>query len=309
MHGTPTSANLDLPPTLLAWRDAGEWRTHRGHQIFYRRGGDWADKQKPVLLVIHGFPTASWDFHPVWDALCARFRVIAPDLIGFGFSDKPQRYPYSIIDQADLVEEIVDHAGSVAVHVLAHDYGDSVAQELLARALDRQRHGLRGLTLHSVLFLNGGLFTEAQRPRPIQKLLASPIGPALSRFLGRRRFHRSFAAVFAPKFQPTESELDVFWALLAHKRGHRLSHKLIRYLDERKKHRERWVEAVAQARCPLRFVVGMLDPVSGAPMAARFRELVPSADVVELPDVGHYPQVEAPERVLAACEAFWKRVL
>jgi len=63
---------------------------------------------------------------------------------------------------------------------------------------------------------------------------------------------------------------------------------------------------VEQARCPLRFVVGMLDPVSGAPMAARFKELVPNADVVELPDVGHYPQVEAPERVLAACEEFWK---
>jgi pimeloyl-ACP methyl ester carboxylesterase len=298
----------DLPAELEQWRAAGEWRAHRGHQVFFRRGGDWSDKQKPVLLLVHGFPTASWDWHALWDALCARFRVVAPDLIGFGFSDKPRRYPYSILDQADLVEAIVDHLGVATLHVLAHDYGDSVAQELLARALDRQRHGLRGLALQSVLFLNGGLFTEAQRPRPIQKLLASPLGPALSRFLGRRRFQRSFSAVFAPCYRPDEQQLDLFWALVAHKRGHRLGHRLIRYLGERKTHRARWVEAVTQARCPLRFVVGMLDPVSGAPMAARFKELVPNADVVELPDVGHYPQVEAPQRVLSACEEFWRRV-
>lgn len=305
MHGTHAPA--ELPDPLRAWHAAGEWLTYRSHRIFFRRGGDWSSRAAPVLVLVHGFPTASWDWHPLWERLCARFRVVAPDLIGFGFSDKPRRYPYSIIDQADLVEQVCDHLGVGDCRVLAHDYGDSVAQELLARALDRNAHGLRGLRIGSVVFLNGGLFTEAQRPRPIQKLLASPLGPALSRFLGRKRFERSFAAVFAPTHQPDADELAAFWALVSYKRGHRLAHRLIRYLAERKTHRARWVHALQNAGPPLRFIVGMLDPVSGAAMAARFRELVPDADIVELPDVGHYPQVEAPERVLAACASFWDR--
>jgi pimeloyl-ACP methyl ester carboxylesterase len=51
---------------------------------------------------------------------------------------------------------------------------------------------------------------------------------------------------------------------------------------------------------PLRFINGLLDPISGAHMVARYRELVPHPDVVELPDAGHYPQLEAPGAVLAA---------
>jgi pimeloyl-ACP methyl ester carboxylesterase len=305
MTRLPTGS--ELPAPLLEWRQVGEWHTHRGHRVFFRRAGDWSQKALPVLLLLHGFPTASWDWQPVWAPLCSRFRVLAPDFIGFGFSDKPRRYPYSIIDQAELAEAILDALGATTCRILAHDYGDSVAQELIARALDRQRHGLRGVKIESVVFLNGGLFPEAQRPRPIQKLLASPIGPALSRLLGRKRFGRSFRAVFSPKHAPSDEDLDVYWALVSHKGGHRLAHRLIRYLDERKQYRERWGGALIAATMPIRFIVGMVDPVSGAPMAARYRELVPQADVVELANVGHYPQLEAPEAVLEGCGEFWKR--
>jgi pimeloyl-ACP methyl ester carboxylesterase len=51
---------------------------------------------------------------------------------------------------------------------------------------------------------------------------------------------------------------------------------------------------------PLRLIDGLLDPVSGVHMAARYRELISEPDVVELPNVGHYPQLEAPEETLAA---------
>jgi pimeloyl-ACP methyl ester carboxylesterase len=81
-------------------------------------------------------------------------------------------------------------------------------------------------------------------------------------------------------------------------------HRLIRYMAERRAHRERWVGALQRAHVPLRLVCGAVDPVSGAHMAARYEELVPAPDVVLLPDVGHYPQVEAPEAVLAAYYGF-----
>ena len=59
---------------------------------------------------------------------------------------------------------------------------------------------------------------------------------------------------------------------------------------------QRWVGALLQSDVPLRLVDGALDPVSGAHLAERYRELVPNPDVVLLPDVGHYPQLEAHDR-------------
>ncbi|HET9314614.1 MAG TPA: alpha/beta hydrolase [Vicinamibacteria bacterium] len=277
------------------WRARGRSYFHRGHPVFYVEEGEG-----PALLLVHGFPTASWDWSRVWAGLAARFRVIAPDLIGFGFSAKPRSYEYSLADQADLCAGLLAERGIRETDVLAHDYGDTVAQELLARS----NEGRGSLALRSVCFLNGGLFPETHRPRLVQKMLIGPIGPLVGRLMTRSSFERSFRSVFGPRTQPTGDELDAFWRLVCEGGGLRVMHRLIRYMAERRTHRERWVGALQRARVPLRVVDGALDPVSGAHMVARYRELVPDADVVLLPDVGHYPQTEAPEAVLAAFLAF-----
>jgi pimeloyl-ACP methyl ester carboxylesterase len=80
-----------------------------------------------------------------------------------------------------------------------------------------------------------------------------------------------------------------------------------RYIDERRAHRSRWVGALVQAEVPLTLIDGAADPISGAHMGARWRELVPRADVTLLDGIGHYPQVEAPAAVLAAYAASRER--
>jgi pimeloyl-ACP methyl ester carboxylesterase len=277
------------------WRARGRRFVHGGHPIFYVEEGSG-----PGLLLIHGFPTASWDWTPIWPGLTARFRVVAPDLIGFGFSAKPRGHAYSVLDQADLCAGLLAERGLTEVDVLAHDYGDTVAQELLARS----NEATGSLALRSVCFLNGGLFPETHRPRLIQKLLIGPLGPLVSRLLSRRSFERSFTPIFGPRTRPSPDELDAFWRLVVESEGPRVMHRLIRYMAERRTHRERWVGALQRSRIPLRVIDGALDPVSGAHMVERYRELVPDPDVVLLPDVGHYPQVEAPGAVLAAFLAF-----
>ncbi len=82
-----------------AWKAKGEYFTHRGHKIFWRQEGR---EDAPVLLLIHGFPTASWDWQHVWPDLLKRYRLLTLDMIGFGYSDKPRDYTYSIIHQADI---------------------------------------------------------------------------------------------------------------------------------------------------------------------------------------------------------------
>lgn len=289
------------------WKRKGAPFDHHGHRIFHRVAGN--PRNRPALLCIHGFPTASWDWHAIWDELCARFAcVVAADMIGFGFSDKPRSWTYSVMDQADLQESLLRSLGIRRVHVLAHDLGDTVAQELLARADERLARGDTSLVLESVCLLNGGVFPEAHRPTRVQRLLAGPLGPLVSRFVTERSFGRSLSGLFGPDTQPSRALVHDFWCLVSEKGGHRLAPVLLGYIAERLRHRERWVGALTGTRVPLRLVDGSADPVSGAHLAARYRELVPGADVVELPRIGHYPQVEAPEAVVRELGVFQARV-
>ena len=77
-------------------------------------------------------------------------------------------------------------------------------------------------------------------------------------------------------------------------------HLLIHYITDRERHEQRWVAALEQTDVPLRFVWGMLDPVSGAHMAERIAERLPDAPMLALGDVAHWPQLEAPGRVTEA---------
>jgi pimeloyl-ACP methyl ester carboxylesterase len=290
---------VDPTSSLDAWQKAGKPFTHGGYTLFTQEGG-----AGPPLVLIHGFPTASWDWAPLWPTLAKRFQLYAMDMLGFGFSSKPRRHPYSIFEQADLYEAYLAARGVEHVHVLAHDYGDTVAQELLARHEERRASGRAGLVLRSICFLNGGLFPEAHRPRPVQKLLASPIGPLLSRLASEKRFGQGFSEIFGPRTKPSAAQLADFWRLVSHDGGARLGHELIAYMQERRTNRERWVTPMLTTRVPLKLVDGPEDPVSGAHLAKRYRELVPNADVVLLDGIGHYPQVEDPQGVLRAFLAF-----
>jgi len=279
--------------SVQEWVATGESIRYGEHKVFVRQGGNPASD---VLLLIHGFPTASWDWEALWPALAQRYRVLTLDLLGFGYSDKPRRYDYSLVDQAELCEAYLRSEGVREYHVLAHDYGDSVAQELLARQGDEgERPRLR-----SIAFLNGGLFPETHRPVLLQKLLLSPIGPVFARMASRDSIAASLRRIFGPDTPPDDELVDGFWGLMQHNEGASVMHRLIRYIPERRRQRERWVGAMRDSKLPLKLIDGGADPVSGAHMVARYRELVPNADVTELPRIGHYPQVEAPDEVLAA---------
>lgn len=256
------------------------------------------------MLLIHGFPTASWDWHYLWQPLAQRYRVIACDMLGFGDSAKPVNHEYSLLEQADLQQALLAHLNvEQPVHVLAHDYGDSVAQELLARHYETR------VDIASCVFLNGGLFPETHRPVLMQKLLLSPLGWMIGRAFTRDGLVKSFRQIFGPHTRPTESEMDDFWGLIDSNHGPRIMHKLIAYIPERRVQRERWVSAMQRGEVPLRVIDGEVDPISGAHMVKRYRELVPNPDTVLLPDIGHYPQTEAPAQVLKHYQAFRDRLI
>lgn len=288
--------------TIEQWRERGHFSKLLGRKIFCVDSGEL---DKPLILLLHGFPTSSWDWAPIWDALRETYRLVAMDLLGFGYSDKPNPHRYSIMEQADLCEALVDDRKLDAFHVLAHDYGDTVAQELLAR----QNEGRGAGRWASLCLLNGGLFPETHRARMIQKLLLGPLGPFINRLTTKRTFDKSLSAVFGPGTKPSPEELDAFWRLINYNDGRHGFHNLITYMTDRKTHRERWVKALQESLVPIALINGSVDPVSGAHMVARYREVVsPNHFIVELAEIGHYPQVEAPEAVLEAYLQFLRQL-
>ncbi len=282
---------MKISSQLSAWLEKGRHFDYDGQRIFYREEG-----KGPALLLIHGFPTAGWDWYRVWPALTIKFRVIAPDMMGFGFSDKPYSYPYRLMKQADLLTSLLKAKGIKDFHILAHDYGDTVAQELIARQLENTLS--ENLNILSVSLLNGGIFPGQHRPRLIQKLLASPIGWMLTPFLGKGQLSRTFNRIFGTATRPSPEEMNDFWSLIAFNNGKAILPKLIRYMQERNTWKSRWEGAIVNCPVPLLHINGAEDPISGRHVGEYFSKMNPAARVEFLEGIGHYPQVEAPESVL-----------
>jgi len=291
-----------LSNTVQQWRARGEFHQLCGHSIFVL---DEGAPERPTILLIHGFPTSSWDWHAIWDTLAKHYRIIALDMLGFGFSDKPNNRFYTIQGQADIIEALIETKQLTSFHVLAHDYGDTVAQELLARQVEGTGAG----SWLSGCFLNGGLFPETHRALFTQKLLLSPIGGLVNRLSNYTKFIHSFTSVFGANSQPTAHALETFWALININQGRHVFHNLMTYIHDRIEHRERWVAALQTSTVPLALINGSVDPVSGAHMVARYQELACRLDyLVQLPNIGHYPQVEAPEDLASHYREYLKRV-
>ena len=195
---------------LENWRSRGETFDYLGFEVFYRREGSG-----PVLLVVHGYPFSSFDWKEIWPELTARFTVIAPDMLGMGFSAKPTEYEYSVHDHADMHEALLRHLDVSECHVLAHDIGDSVAQEMFSRHEERDERG-RPYEIRSITWLNGGMFIEAYRPRVMQTLTAkTPVGGLFAMlpgiFLSDRVLRPAINEVFGPNTKPS----DELWRQLS----------------------------------------------------------------------------------------------
>ena len=281
---------------LQEWWAAGEHVELQlggvARRVFVNRAGTGQE----TITLLHGFPSSSHDWAKIAPALAEHHALLVPDFLGFGASDKPVDHEYSIHEQADLVEQLWAQEGVTATRVIAHDYAVSVAQELLAR---RAEEAL-AVDLRSVTLLNGGLYPDIHRPQPVQTALLDPEqGPQITAALTEEVFVAGLRPTFPDDYDAAADSADI-WQSMARDDGHRIMHLLIRYMTDRQRHEQRWVDALESTGVPLAFVWGMLDPVSGAHMAQRIRERLRSAPFVALDDVGHWPQLEAPDRVVDA---------
>jgi pimeloyl-ACP methyl ester carboxylesterase len=288
-----------LTPRVREWQSQGTEDRYRGHSIhvFERDGSD------PLLLHLHGFPSSSYD----WRALLPKepdHAALALDFLGFGLSAKPRNHVYSLLWQADLVEELVRRrASGRPVFIVAHDMGTSVATELMARDLD---HGL-SFRLAGALLFNGSIVLERASLTPAQRLLRSRLGGVFALLSNERVFRQQFGALFSTEHPLGDQEADDQWSLICHHGGRTLGHRLVHYLEERRRYAERWHGAIRDWGGSLSFAWGLQDPVATTAVLEALVELRPEAPVGRLPQLGHYPQLEDPGAIATELRAALER--
>lgn len=274
---------------VVDWKAKGTFHTLHGRSLFVVDTGG----NKPALVLLHGYPTSSHDFHRVLPTLTEHYRVIVHDHLGFGLSGKPLDYSYSVHEQADLALRLWQQLGVTSAHLVAHDYGTTVATEILAR----WNLGFRPVALQSLTLCNGTVHIELAKLRLIQKLLRNrTLGPLVARLSSKRVFARNMLGLWHDPKLLLSSDIDTMWDLLTRDGGKLLLPRLTQYLHDRALFWHRWVGALRQSPLPTNFLWGGQDPITGREVASVHHAETPNSKLVVLESVGHYPMLEAPDR-------------
>jgi pimeloyl-ACP methyl ester carboxylesterase len=291
---------IDTVPSMTTfeqWAARADPQVVEGLRLAVHDEGDG-----PVMTFLHGYPSSSLDVVPLWERLADEARLVTLDLPGFGASAKPVDHEYTIHGATDAVEAVWAELGVGSTIVVAHDYSVSIAQELLARRLDDPA---RGATITGVVWCNGGLWSDLHRQTLGQQMLLDPEhGAAVAQAMDEAALTSGLQGTWGTRRPMSEAESHGIWRSMEHDGGSKIAHRLLHYVADRVEHGPRWIDALEISPVPMRFVWGDLDPVSGGHVADRMEDRLPGwppgRELLRLPDVGHWPPLEAPDEVAAA---------
>jgi len=280
------------------WLALGKRVEVAGRRMFvYERG------QGPAVLLLHGFPTCAYDWRGVIDRLADAYRCIAPDFPGYGLSDKPAAYSYSLFQQTDAIEGLARALGITEAHVVSHDVGTSVHTELLAREHE-ERLPFR---INSSVFLNGSMLQGLATITAFQKLLSAnetlPQAMAFCEKIEGTYIPGLKSVMKKPECLGPDDE-TVLNETMAYQDGNRRLPALAVYMRERFLHLDRWVGALRSAKSPVQFIWADSDPVANVELGRALHREVPNAGYAELPGLGHFLLMEDPEAVGGGIRGF-----
>lgn len=281
----------DFSPPTKAWLASGRHIEVDGRRVFtVERGAG------PVLLLMHGFPTSCYDWRGVMDALSASYRCVAFDFPGYGLSDKPTAYSYSLFQQADAVEGLVRALDIASAHVVSHDVGTSVHCELLAR----HNEGRLAFDVTASTFLNGSMLQWRATITAFQKLLsANETLPQAIELCDKiaDAYIPGLKTIMKKPDAVSDEDALVMTELLRFQDGNRRLPAISGYMRERYVNSERWLGALGATRAPLQFVWADGDPVANIEMGRELHATHPKARYTELAGLGHFLLMEDPAAV------------
>ena len=287
---------MPFPP---AWLDRRAYPfTHRFAALPAGRMHYVDEGRGQPILFVHGTPTWSFEYRHLITALSSSYRCIAPDLLGFGLSDRPVGFSYSPEAHAETLRAFADELRLDDLTLVVHDFGGPIGLPICLETPARVRR---------LVLVNTWMWPFDDDPDMQRK--ARLAAGALGRFLYK---HANISLrVIAPsayadrrRLTPAihRQYLEVFRERSA--RVHVL-HALARALTGSRDYYARLFEQADRLRGrPALIIWGMKDSAFRPHLLARWRELLPDATVVELADAGHWPHEERPAAVIQALQAF-----
>ena len=280
---------------LQEWIDQGRFIKVDGNKIFVVTAGKAKNKGHGVLIV-HGFPGSSWDWSGVVPQVAERTRVVVPDMVGFGQSDKPQKGTfedhYSLFKQADMYEAVAKKEGLTEVMLVIHDMGQSVGSELMKR----QQEGTLPFKIRHAIVFNGSTLINLVVLAPMQKKgLDAPdsLGPDMTKDVVMKDLNDSFGKAHPASEETLSNMAD---QILANE-GDRVFNRQIRYMKQREEYLQRWQAGIINFNGPVSMFWGELDPISVVAMADAWKDMQPKIELHKWPDVAHWPMIDVPDRV------------
>src|SRR5213594_3257065 len=253
-----------------------------GIGIFYREAGS---KDAPTILLLHGFPTAGHMFRDLIPQLADRFRLVAPDLPGFGQSDMPTRsaFTYTFESIANVIDRFTDAIGLQRFAMYVFDYGAPVGFRLAVRRPDR---------LTAIISQNGNAYEEGLSDgwNPIRAYWQDPSPAnreALRTFLAPEttRWQYTHGVPDGTAISPDGYSLDNFY--LARPGADEVQLDLLGDYKSNVALYPAFQQYFRTARPPLLAVWGKNDPFFLPPGAEAFMRDIPGA-VVRFFDTGHF---------------------
>ena len=285
--------------TANDWKSKGEFITVNDRKLFVIDTSSFFSTEDQVpsktMVVLHGYPTSSYDYYKVLPELSKHYRVIIHDHLGFGFSDKPLDYSYSLLDQADLALQLWQLLGVKKVHLLAHDYGTSVATEIIAR---NNNHELT-IEIEKLTLCNGSMHIELSQLRTIQKLLKNKwLGKYVAKLTTYAIFSKNLRNVYFDKTKVSNNELKDMWMQLEYNDGRKVIHKLSQYINERYTYWNRWIGALKETNLQTNIVWAKNDPVAVPAIARLIATEISNNKLFWIENTGHFPMLENPDEWL-----------
>jgi pimeloyl-ACP methyl ester carboxylesterase len=275
-----------------------------GLDIFYREAGP---AHAPAVLLLHGFPSSSHMFRDLIPRLATRWRVVAPDLPGFGHSAQPDRsaFSYTFDRLAQVMEGFTRATGLDRYALYVFDYGAPVGFRLAAAAPER---------VTALISQNGNAYAEGllQAWEPIRAYWAAPEDPA------KREALRPFTTVETTKFQylhgvpdPTLVSPDGWThdqAGLDRPGNADIQLDLFRDYASNVALYPAWQAAFRRARWPTLLAWGRNDPFFGPAGAEAYRRDLPQAEL-HFFDTGHFALETHGAEIAALMDGFLGRHL
>jgi len=229
----------------------------RSLRIFYACFGD---PTKPAILMLHGFPTSSFDYHLLIEKLQPSFRVCTFDFPGYGFSDKPTAgYRYSLFGDAKLMRYFVSHIAKFRDFALfSHDRGDSVALAFLELV---EKSHYSGVRITHQFITNGNIYLPLAELLEFQKRLLDPKTSAaeLKQISAPLFAARLGASLFTPPLKPADPDVRALANIFSYHSGISVLPATIQYLNERKRFENGFLQALGRSLIPTTVARGVHD--------------------------------------------------